>query len=67
MKTLTGVSMAAVLLLVLSANTALASCCGAASYANVGCCEPACCPAPQCCTVMKTCKKVTWEKQCHTC
>src|SRR5689334_21440766 len=67
MKTLMGVSMTAAVLLVLSTNTALASCCGAANYANVGCCEPACCPAPQCCTVMKTCRKVCWEKQCHTC
>ena len=41
----------AALLAVLSASTASAAYCGAASYNK--CCEPACCPQPACCTVMK--------------
>src|SRR5688572_19421800 len=71
MRTLLGLPILAVLLAAFSVNTASASCCGAASYKN--CTAPAadtgsyCTAQAQCHTVMKTCKKVVYEKQQYTC
>src|SRR6188472_3433847 len=69
MRTLLGVPIAAVLLAAAAASTAHASCCGAASYKNVGCSEPCgYAPAKQhCYTVMKTCREVVYDKQEYTC
>ena len=70
MNTRIGLLALASLLVALSANTASASCCGAASYRNASCgADPAdfCEVKQQCHTVMKTCRKVVWEKQAFTC
>ena len=69
MRTLLGMSVVAVLLAAATASTGYASCCGAASYKHVGCCQPAeYGPAKQqCYTVMKTCRETVYEQQQYTC
>ena len=69
MRTLLGVPIVAVLLAAATLNSAQAFCCGAASYRNIGCCQPADygCAKQQCYTVMKTCREVVYEQQQHTC
>jgi hypothetical protein len=69
MKALMSASIFAVLLVAISADSASASCCGAASYTNCGGDDPAtyCCAKQHCHTVMKTCRKTVWEKQEYTC
>jgi len=69
MRTLLGVPMLAVLLAAALANSGYASCCGAASYRNIGCCQPADygCAKQQCYTVMKTCRETVYEQQQYTC
>ena len=59
MRTLLGVPIVAVLLAAVTVNTGYASCCGAASYKHLGCCDPASYGAAkqQCYTVMKTCRE----------
>ncbi len=69
MKALLSVPICAVLLAAASVNTAWAAYCGAVSYRNAGCCDQVdyCDAKQRCYTVMKTCRKVVYEKQQYTC
>jgi len=70
MKTMYGVAAAAVLIVAAYTNTASAAYLGAACYQKAGCgveVADTSCQKPQCYTVMKTCRKVVYEKQQVTC
>ena len=69
MRALLSVPMLALLLIAASVNTAQAAHCGAVSYRNAGCCDRVdyCAEKQQCYTVMKTCRKMVYEKQQYTC
>src|SRR5438067_1571474 len=68
MRTLLGVPIVAVLLAAATVNTGYASCCGAASYRHVGCCQPSSFGAAkqQCYTVMKTFHEKGYRQQSYT-
>ena len=69
MRTFLGVPIVAVLLAAATLNSAQAFSLGAASYRNIGCCEPASYgnAKQQCYTVMKTCREVVYDQQQYTC
>ena len=68
MRSLLTLPIIAILAIVMSAENASAGCCGAASYTRCNT-EPASygCAKRQCQTVMKTRKRVVYEKQQYTC